>query len=210
MPAVLYELGVVVTVGLSFAPQAVMSAQRVREARRLRGRPHSGLRGLRGLAMPVLEGALEHSLQLAASMDSRGYGRRGDAPARRRRVAQVAMLAGAMAVCLGAYGLLDNSVPSALGLPALAIGCALLVGSLALGGVASSRTRYRPDPWRVPEWTTVAAGLLTLTGLVLATKAGIEGLHPPTSPLSFPTLPLFPVLAILCATIPAFTTPEPL
>ena len=58
MPAVLYELGVVVTIALSFAPQAALSAQRVRDARRLRGRPHRGLAGLRGLAVPVLETAL--------------------------------------------------------------------------------------------------------------------------------------------------------
>src|SRR5205085_5619596 len=74
MPAVLYELGVAVTVALSFAPQAVVSVQVVREARRLRGRPSSGLRGMRGLAVPVLETALERSLVLAASMDRRGFG----------------------------------------------------------------------------------------------------------------------------------------
>src|SRR5213076_1388151 len=53
MPAVLYELGVVVTIALSFAPQAALSAQRVRDARRLRGRPHRGLAGLRSTPQPA-------------------------------------------------------------------------------------------------------------------------------------------------------------
>ena len=34
--------------------------------------------GMRGIAVPVLEGALDRSLQLATSMDARGYGRRCD------------------------------------------------------------------------------------------------------------------------------------
>ena len=209
MPAVLYELGVVVTVALSFAPQAVLSAQRVREARRLRGRPHSGLAGLRGLAIPVLEGALDHSLQLAASMDSRGYGRRGTASPGRRHLAQGSMLVGALAVCIGAYALLDNSVPSALRLPVIAVGGALLGLSLVLASSTSTRTRYRPDPWLLPEWATLAAGLVAFAGLALAAHAHVAGLQPDYSPVAFPALPLLPAAAILCAAVPAFATPQP-
>ena len=154
MPAVLYELGVVVTVGLSFAPQATLSAQRVRDARRLRGRPHRGLAGLRGLAVPVLETALERSLQLAASMDSRGYGRRAAVLDRRRRLTQAAGLVGALALTIGVYGVLDEAAPGGLGVPMLAVGIVLLVASLILTSARSTRTRYRPDPWRWPEWGT--------------------------------------------------------
>ncbi|MEO7557130.1 MAG: energy-coupling factor transporter transmembrane component T [Acidimicrobiales bacterium] len=209
MPAVLYELGVVVTVALSFAPQAVISAQRVRDARRLRGRPHRGLAGLRGLAIPVLEGALEHSLQLAASMDSRGYGRRGEAAPRRRLVANAMTLVGALAVCAGAYGLLDASAPRLLGLPALLAGGALLGASLVLAGSTSVRTRYRPDPWRLPEWATLGAGVATLAGLVVATRVGVHGVQPAYSPVAWPALPLLPAAATLIAVVPAFVTPEP-
>ncbi len=74
LPAVLYEAGVAITVSLSFAPELVMAIADVRAARRLRGRPARGLAGLRGMAMPVLERALDRSLQLASSMDARGYG----------------------------------------------------------------------------------------------------------------------------------------
>jgi energy-coupling factor transport system permease protein len=208
VPSVLYELGVVVTVALSFAPQATLSAQRVRDARRLRGRPHRGLRGLRGIAVPVLEGGLERSLDLAASMDSRGYGRRGTAPVARRRVGQAATLSGVLAIAVGSFGVLDPGAPALLGLPMLAIGALLLATSLALAKHSASRTRYRPDPWRVPEWTTVLAGGAALGALVLAAHLGIDGLHPPYSPLRAPTLPLLPAIGVLCATIPVFATPR--
>ena len=48
LPAVLYEAGVAVTVALSFAPQLAITARRVRDARRLRGRPDQGPVGLAG------------------------------------------------------------------------------------------------------------------------------------------------------------------
>ncbi|MBW3658468.1 MAG: energy-coupling factor transporter transmembrane protein EcfT, partial [Actinobacteria bacterium] len=85
MPAALYEIGVAVVVALSFAPSLVGSVQRVRAARRLRGRPDRGLRSILSVALPVLEDALERSLSLAAAMDSRGYGRRAEVPASTRR-----------------------------------------------------------------------------------------------------------------------------
>ena len=72
LPAVLYETGVAVTVALSFAPELVQSIGIVRQARRQRGIPTTGLRGMRGVAVPVLESALDRSLQLATSMDARG------------------------------------------------------------------------------------------------------------------------------------------
>jgi hypothetical protein len=88
LPAVLYETGVAVTVALSFTPELVQSIGIVRQARRLRGIPTKGLRGMRGVAVPVLESALDRSLQLATSMDARGYGRRISVGLTSRRLAR--------------------------------------------------------------------------------------------------------------------------
>ena len=74
VPGALYEVGVAVVVALSVSPQLIEAVGRVRAARRLRGRPHTGLRGLRGVAMPVLEGALERSVDLAAPRPKCGSG----------------------------------------------------------------------------------------------------------------------------------------
>jgi energy-coupling factor transport system permease protein len=209
VPSVLYELGVVVTVALSFAPQTVVAAAGIRDARRLRGRPHRGLRGLRGLAVPVLEGALERSLDLAASMDSRGYGRRGDLTDRRRRAGQTATLFGSLAIIVGVFGVLDSGAPFVLGLPMLGVGAALLVASLRAAKSSSTRSRYRPDPWGLPEWLTVGAGVSALVSLVAAGHLGIDGLHPDYSPLVAPALPLLPAIGILAAAVPAFASPRP-
>jgi energy-coupling factor transport system permease protein len=207
LPAILYELGVAVTVALSFAPQATITAQRVREARRLRGRPSTGLAGLRGMAVPVLELALERSLELAASMDSRGYGRRPPVSTARRRIAQTSTLVGAVAVTIGVYGVLDEAAPGGVGYPMLAIGTVLLVASFSFAGAQSVRTRYRPDRWRVAECLVVISGAVALTALVVAANTGVVGLRPAFSPLTAPTLPWLPTIGILMAAVPAFATP---
>ena len=75
LPATLYDVGTAVVVGLTFAPQLLTDAREVRAARTLRGRDGRGLREMARLTVPVLETAFERSLGLAASMESRGYGR---------------------------------------------------------------------------------------------------------------------------------------
>ncbi len=208
MPAVLYEAGVAVSVAVAFAPQAVVSAGRVREAQRLRGRPTRGLRGLRGLALPVLEGALERSVTLAASMDARGYGRRADTPANLRRLTVAMTVIGMLVVAVGTYGLLDGTAPSGLGLPLLSVGGLVLAAALFAGGRRSQRTRYRPDPWRLPETLTALSGLAALAGMVVARKAGVL-LDPPVDPLTWPILPLLPAAAVLVAVLPSVAAPPP-
>ncbi|MGA5729124.1 energy-coupling factor transporter transmembrane component T [Streptomyces seoulensis] len=209
LPGALYELGVAVTVAISVAPQLVQSVQRVRRARKLRAGNTQGLRALRGIVVPVLEDALERSLRLAAAMDCRGYGRAGTATPRSRRITGALMLLGMCGLCAGAYGLLDATAPAFLGLPAMAVGAALCVAGLRLGGRRVTRTTYRPDPWLLPE--TVVAGTGVLSAVVLFSNLGYDPaqLNPTYYPLSWPALPLVPTAAILLAGAAAFAAPPP-
>src|SRR3954453_16800419 len=122
LPSALQEAGVAVTVALSFAPQAIASVGKLRAARRLRGRPDHGLRSLRGLAVPVLEGALDRSVDLAAAMDSRGFGRRATAGRAAARAAARLVLAGGVLMLASSYAIVDASAPDVLGVPLLAVG----------------------------------------------------------------------------------------
>jgi energy-coupling factor transport system permease protein len=209
LPGALYEAGVAVVVALTLAPQLVRSTSRVREARRLRGHPHRGLRGLRGVALPVLQGALEHSLDLAAAMDSRGYGRRASVPPGLRRTTGGLVLAGLLGVCAGVYGLLDAGSPPVLGLP-LVIGGSLLAGLGSwVAGRRVQRSRYRPDPWLAAEWLTLASGVAAAAGTVAAALVGTAALNPSVDPAVWPGLPLLPLLGLLAGLLPAFVTPPP-
>ena len=209
VPAALYEAGVAVVVAMTLAPQLIRSAGRVREARRLRGRTERGLRGLRAVAVPVLEGALDRSLELAAAMDSRGYGRRAAVPASRRRVTGVLTLTGLLGVCAGLYGLLDAGSPPLLGMPLLLLGVASATGGMVLAGRLVQRTRYRPDPWAWPEWLTAASGTAAAATAVVAAAVAPTTLMPPVVPLDWPALPLLPAAGVLLGLLPAVLTPAP-
>jgi energy-coupling factor transport system permease protein len=210
LPAALYEVGVAVVVALSFVPALAGSVQRIRAARRLRGRPDRGVRGLASVALPVLEDALERSLALAAAMDSRGYGRRAVVPTTVRRLTSVLLLGGLAGVCLGVYGLLDASGPPLLGLAGTLLGTSAAAAGLALGGQRTLRSRYRPDPWRGPEWVTAAAGVAAITGSVATGLLAPAMLVPDPLPLGALPLPPLASAGVLVALLPAWLTPPPL
>lgn len=207
LPAALYEVGVAVVVALSFAPSLVTSVQRIRAARRLRGRPDRGLRSIVSVAMPVLEDALERSLSLAAAMDSRGYGRRAAVTPRIRRTTATLTLVGLGGVVIGVYGLLDGTGPPSLGIPVLLAGLLLATVGLGLGGRSSLRTRYRPDRWHGAEWLTTAAGIAAAVGSIVTGIVDPGRLNPPSLPLNALSLPWASTVGILLALLPAWLTP---
>ncbi|HVC66015.1 MAG TPA: energy-coupling factor transporter transmembrane component T, partial [Acidimicrobiales bacterium] len=207
LPAVLYEAGVAITVALAFAPELVVAIGEVRAARRLRGRPVRGFAGLRGMAVPVLESGFDRSLQLAASMDARGYGRRVPVSAGARRWASGGTAVGLLLVVGGVYGVLvAGSLPGG-GIPFVALGAVLVGVGLAAGGRRTQRTRHRPDPWGTPEWLVSASGAVVVGCLVGAGVLGVSGLQFSVYPLSLPTLPPVAAAGILFGLLPAWVAP---
>jgi energy-coupling factor transport system permease protein len=205
LPGALYEVGVAVVVALSFSPQLVEAVSRVRAARRLRGRPDRGLRGLRGVAMPVLESALERSVELAAAMDSRGFGRAtGDR--RTRRITGALTSGGLLGVGIGFYGLLDAQSPPLLGLPLLLLGVALAGAGLVVGARRATRSRYRPDPWKAPEWLAALSGAAAATTVLVLANGDLADVLAPAA-TGLPSLPLVAAAGVLVATLPAWLTP---
>ncbi|HET8616131.1 MAG TPA: CbiQ family ECF transporter T component [Actinomycetales bacterium] len=209
LPGALHEVGVAVVVAVSVLPQLAESVQRVRRAQRLRGDLSRGLRGVLRVAMPVLQNALERSVQLAAAMDSRGYGRRRPVPVSARRTTTALLLASLVLLCLGVYELL-----AAMGTPLLAVtlllgGAASAVGGLALGGRQVTRSRYRPDRWRAAEWLTAGTGLACAAGLVVASRVDAAAVMVTMQPLTTPSLPPLAMLAVLVPALAVVTAPPP-
>lgn len=206
VPAALYEIGVACIIALTFAPQLAIDARRVRDAARLRGGAKGRFRRFGRLAMPMLEGALERSVDLAAAMDSRGYGRTTVADPKARRLTVALVTLGSIGLCLGLYGLLNGTVDSWLGLPMLAVGVVLGVGGLVAGGRRTGRTRYRPDPWAVPEFLVAGCGI-TAAVLMFVQMSLDPTLLVLGSPTQTPPVPLLALVGILIAALPAFLAP---
>lgn len=140
-PKALYELGAAIVIAINLAPQLVTSLQRVRRAAALRGRS-KGMRSLNGILIPTLEDALQRSLDLAASMSSRGFGARQPQPQWRSRVAIASAFVSLSLMALATYSLLATSEET--------VGIALAAGSLLplavfvrLRGAGVVRTRFR-------------------------------------------------------------------
>jgi energy-coupling factor transport system permease protein len=119
------------------------------------------------------------------------------------------LLVGLVGICVGVYALLDASTPGALGLPLLVLGVAAAVLGMLLAGRRSIRTRYRPDPWALPEWLVSLSGLVPATVLVAVSVLDPVVLVGQVAPPAWPTLPLVPAAAIALAALAGVVSPRP-
>jgi energy-coupling factor transport system permease protein len=209
LPPALYEIGTAMVIAVTMVPQLADSARRVRRAQSLRGGASGRISRLRRILVPVLEDAFDRSLRLAAGMDTRGYGRSGDATARQRWLTGILMLAGLCGICLGSYLALDQSgaLPSSWGRPLLLGGLAVAVGGIVAAGRRVNRSRYRPDPWRWPELSVVACGLVVAYAAHRITQQSPAIAYP--SLTAVPTLDLLALGAVVVAVLPAVLAPPP-
>lgn len=207
VPATLYDAGTAIVVAMTYVPQLADDAAAVRRARRLRGHSGRGLRELAALVVPVLENSLERSISLAASMESRGYGRVTLSRAARRRATALTIL-GLAGVLVGLFGLLGGSTPSALGLPMLVGGLVLAVLALMTGARRDQRTPYRRDRWGIPETLVVLVGAVPLVVMSFGVHRGWPDIVPAQVPATLPHISLPIVLALAVAALPAVLAPR--
>lgn len=151
VPSGLYEVATAIVVALNLAPQLGPSLLRVRRAAALRGRS-SGLGSFAAIVVPTLEDALDQSLALAASMESRGFGAhhvdptgagssRGAGPSRLRGSSGALVLSGLAALSAACISLVSFG---RTWLAALAggVGLAALLLGLRGRGDRTSRTTF--------------------------------------------------------------------
>ncbi|MDH6131906.1 energy-coupling factor transport system permease protein [Kitasatospora sp. MAA4] len=208
LPAALYEVGVAAVVATSFAPNLVADVQRLRAARRLRGRADRGLRSVLSVGLPVLESALERSVALAAAMDTRGFGRTAPVPRSVARTTAALTLGGLLGICAAVYGLLTAGSGGWV-LPVLLLGLGAAGGGLLLGSRRTVRTRYRPDPWARAEWLVAGSGLAVAAATIWLSGRDPAAFAPSVVPPTAPALPLAAAAAVLLGLLPAFAAPSP-
>ena len=141
-PGVLHHAGAALGAALNLVPATAASVVAVRDAQRLRGWRPRGVRAMVDLAVPVLLGAIDRSVQLAESMEARafGAGRRTSLVTKESAARLVSVVAtGVVAVALaalarasGTIGWYPYPVPTVPPLVPLAIAPAALVWLAAL------------------------------------------------------------------------------
>jgi energy-coupling factor transport system permease protein len=211
MPGALYELGTILVVAVSVFPQLAESVRRVSRARSLRSAPGGWHQVLRRVLLPVLVDALDRSIELAAAMDARGYGRRAGESAARRRTTAAILVTGVLALSVSAYCLLDAAgTPAAIAVPLLVAGLVVAAIGLRLAGQRVARTRYRPDRWTATEWATVGTGAVAAVGLMWAFGGDPALAFPTPAPGVWPVVTPAVVAAAGFAGLAGVVSPPPL
>lgn len=227
LPGALYEVGTVLVVTTTVFSQLADSVRRVHRARALRraAPPGRGLRHryrvVRAVVVPVLTDALDRSLQLAASMDARGYGRQGATTPRQRALTATLVLGSLLLLAFGAYAGVSGALPrlrwypgqAAWGeldaaVPVLVAGAGLGVLGLRHAGRTVRRTRYRPDRWRAAEWAVLLSGSACLVLVQLVARGPDAAVLVP-SVREWPPLVPAVVVALALALLPSVLTPPP-
>lgn len=160
-PAALYEVATAVAVAINLAPQLIESLQRVRRARSLRGRS-VGLGALAGTIIPALEDTIDRSLALAASMDSRGFGRRGTMSNSEVRTARTFSLLAITLILVGTYFLLTTGTEQFTALGCLGLGVGFIAAAVRLTAKRSTRTRYKKQRFAVQDFLIAGFGIASV------------------------------------------------
>jgi energy-coupling factor transport system permease protein len=201
-PRALVDVGMVLLIAMTYAPQTVQQMQRIRAAQAIRGHRLRGLRDWRPIVIPLLVGGLERAMSLAEAMAARGYGRL-DAPtpaaARLPLRVQALLLVGLLAAFAGWLATYWIGWPGWL---LLGAGGGLLVALYWQRGRQVQTTRYRPRAWTRRDTlltaTAVAPLLLALVPLPLIDRASLT--YSPYPALSLPRFdPLLGVALALLA-----------
>lgn len=162
-PGALYEVATAMTVAINLAPQLIESLQRVRRARNLRGRS-KGISALNSIVIPALEDTLEQSLGLAASMDARGFGRRGQLSKSQILASRSLSLGGILLITFGSYFLLATNLQG-FALVLFAVGVTALAVTIRIASRRHLRTRYRRQK---PSWKDFALASAATLAVILA------------------------------------------
>jgi energy-coupling factor transport system permease protein len=159
-PAAFYDFAAALSVAFNLIPQLAQSIERVSKAQRLRNQKR---RNFGSIIVPVLEAALNSSMNLAASMDSRGFGRK---PETTRTITVLLR-------CLNAFALLAIAAASYLLLGAgdsrlaawllIAFAVVAVAVNLIVSAKLSVRTQVSKLKFKIADYLA----LIFATGLVL-------------------------------------------
>jgi energy-coupling factor transport system permease protein len=210
-PGFLFQAGIVVSIAIAFVPQMVLGAKEIRQAQRIRGHRFRGIRDLLPLVMPLLANGLERAIQLAETMEARGFGS-AVAPASRRGavLAQLATLVALLGLLAGLFLVAFVPERSTWGWALVALGVAVMLAVFWLQGRRVQRTRYRQPRWRARDTAVVATSVVVVAVVVALRLTMPEALfynpYPPSSLLP----PFHPLVgaSLLLLTLPALLAPR--
>jgi len=185
-PAFIYEAGLVISIALTFVPQMMLSAKEIREAQLIRGHRIRRLRDMRPLVLALLTMGLERSLQLAESMEARGFGNTRPLPQAKDVLYKSLTLVGLGGALSSVFALTYFPRQQWLGWLGIAASILILLTVFRAQGKRVKRTRYRSERWSWQDGIAIGTTLVALAGLVAAR------IHDPQALIYYPYTRLLP------------------
>ncbi|MFO7633650.1 MAG: energy-coupling factor transporter transmembrane component T, partial [Caldilinea sp.] len=162
-PRAFYPVAVVMSIAVTFVPTTLQQIQQIREAQAVRGHRLRGVRSWLPLVVPLLEGGMERSLQLAEAMVARGFASGAES---QERWPQILVLGGFVAIVAGWLLQLVWRQP-VWGGALLVAGAAALLGGLWRAGRSHPHTVYRPERWQGWDWVVIGGAVLAAGAFLL-------------------------------------------
>jgi energy-coupling factor transport system permease protein len=160
-PGALYEVATAISIAINLAPQLITSLKLVRRARGLRG--HSkGIKALTGIVIPVLEDTIDKSMQLAASMSARGFGRKTNRNSTQLLLARIATALTLILLTVGVAMLLFSPAQQFVDLIVIIAGFVSAGVTLRLSSTRTTRTKYIVQRWRLGDAIVIASSTILL------------------------------------------------
>ena len=170
-PGALYEVATAISVAINLAPQLIESLNRASRARKLRGRSKK-IGALAGTVIPVLEDTLDRSLSLAASMDARGFGRRGSLSKAQQVSVRVLSLTSLAFFAIGIYVLLTDPRSAILAAAVLMLGVLEVLVVVRISSLKHVRTRYSKQPLNLADYAVLGSA----AAIVVFALSGFGGI----------------------------------
>lgn len=164
-PAAFYEFAASISVAINLVPQLTSSIKRIKQARLIK---HQDRQRFLSIVIPVLEDAIDSSLALAASMDSRGFGRNSKLLPQQLRNLRSLLLIALLALFAAVFSLLGETSLNLLALPCTILGLLALSVNLVLASRYSVRTSARKHKFSYIDFC-----LLSIAVLACAVAIGV-------------------------------------
>lgn len=211
IPAFLFQAGVVISIAITFVPQMVLSAKEIRQAQRIRGHRFRGIRDLLPLVLPLLANGLERAIQLAETMEARGFGSAVRPLSHREAIlSQTGTLAGLLVLLGGLFAGTFYPETGNWGWGLVGLGALGLVTIFLLQSRRVHRSRYRRPRWLARDTVSAIASGAVLAAVLFARTTAPSTLHytpyppnsllPPFDPLVGSAMILLALPALLAAT----------
>jgi len=209
-PAFAFQVGTVISIAITFVPQMVLSAAEIRQAQRIRGHRFRGIRDLLPLVMPLLATSLERAIQLAETMEARGFATvlnpdSTGSSQRRTLLTQTGLLATLLGLLAGLFLLTFVVGGSTWGWGLLILSGAGMGIILWGQGRQVRRTRYRRVRWQSHDTVVAIACGIALAAVIAGRLAAPQTMayspYPPNSLL--PPFNPYVGAALLLLALPA-------